>query len=105
VLSAHHVLRSKGGTLSPHRVKTAMAVRGSTTLHYGWNEFLPRHFAQTAQRCGLGTVIEHMIEELTESTEQVIDSVQCRLTSEFPEALARDVFGGVRLCVERMKDS
>ncbi len=46
-----------------------------------------------------------MIEELTESTEQVIDSVQCRLTSEFPEALARDVFGGVRLCVERMKDS
>ena len=103
VLSAHHVLGTKAGNLSPHKVKMAMAIRGSKGPHYNWREILPRHFELMAQRCGLGSEIGRMVDELTDRTNAVIDMVQGQLPAAFPQELARDVFSGLQACAERMK--
>lgn len=103
VLSAHHALGTKAGTLSPHKVKMAMAVRGSQALHYHWNDILPRHFEQTARRCGLGREIGRMMEELIEMTDPAIQSVQRLLPADFPKELAQDVLTGLRSAADRMK--
>ena len=102
VLSAHHVLGTKSGTLSPHKVKMAMAVRGSKSLHYNWSDILPRHFALTAQRCGLGGDIDRMMGELAERTGAVIDQVQGLLPASFPQNLAQSVFAGLDASAKRM---
>jgi serine/threonine-protein kinase HipA len=103
VLSAHHVLGTKAGTLSPHKVKMAMAVRGSKAAHYNWNDILPRHFEVTAQRCGLGSEIGRMMDELIDRSGAVIELVHSLLPAGFPQDLAQDVFAGLRACAERMK--
>ena len=102
VLSAHHVLGTKAGNLSPYIVKMAMAIRGSKALHYNWREILPRHFELTAQRCGLGSEIGRMVEELIEKTAFVIQSVQGLLPANFPQELSRDVLTGLRSAADRM---
>lgn len=96
VLSAHHVLGTKAGTLPPHKVKMAMGIRGSKELHYSWRRILPRHFDQAARRCGLGNEIGRVMDELVERTEPVIESVQSRLPRDFPHDLAEAVLGGLR---------
>lgn len=102
VLSAHSALGARAGTLDPHKVKMAMAVRGTKTLHYHWSRILPRHFEQTARRCGLLNEFESMMEELIEATSSVIDSVQSMLPATFPQQLAQDVLAGLRSAAERM---
>jgi serine/threonine-protein kinase HipA len=104
VLSAHHVLGTTAGHLSSHRAKMAMAMRGSRGYHYNWN-ILPRHMKLTAQRCGLGSEIDRMMEELLERTDSVADTVQGMLPADFPQELARDVLTGLRTSAGRMKAS
>jgi serine/threonine-protein kinase HipA len=103
VLSAHNTLGTKAGALSPHKVKMAMVVRGSKAPHYHWSDILPRHFEQTAQRCGLGSNIDHMMEELIERTGPAIQAVQRLLPADFPQELAQDVLTGLRSAADRMK--
>jgi serine/threonine-protein kinase HipA len=102
VLSAHDALGTRAGTLSPYKVKMAMAVRGSKELHYSWRHILPRHFEQTARRCGLGGEIDRMMEELIGRTGPVIQSVQRLLPENFPHELAQDVLNGLRSAADRM---
>jgi serine/threonine-protein kinase HipA len=102
VLSAHNALGTKAGSLPAHKVKMAMAVRGSQAPHYHWSDILPRHFVQTAQRCGLGSEIDRMMEELLDVTGPVIESVQHLLPADFPQELAHDVLTGLRSAADRM---
>lgn len=102
VLSAHHALGTGAGRLSPHKVKMAMAVRGSKALHYNWSDILPRHFELAAKRCGLGDEIGRMMEELIESTGSVADTVQSQLPTNFPQELAHHVLQSLRACAGRM---
>lgn len=78
-----HALGTKADTLPPHRVRLAMGLRGSKDLHYSWRRILPRHFEQTARRCGLRNDIGRMMEELVERTTHVIDTVQGLLPTEY----------------------
>lgn len=103
VLSAHHVLGTKAGTLSPHEVKMAMGVCGSRELHYSWRRILPRHFEQSAGRCGLGNEISRIAEDLVNRTATVIESVQRVLPAGFPAELAQAVFAGLESAADRMK--
>jgi serine/threonine-protein kinase HipA len=103
VHSAHHALGTKAGRLSPHKLKMAMAIRGSKGSHDNWSDILPRHFELTAQRCGLGSRIGRMMEELIERTGSVADSVQDLLPADFPQELAHDVLDGLRASAGRMK--
>jgi serine/threonine-protein kinase HipA len=102
VLSAYSALGSKAGTLSAHKIRMAMAVRGSSKAHYHWNDILPRHFVPMAQRCGLGSDIGRILEELIERTDSVIDSIQSSLPVDFPQPLAHDVLTGLRSAGARM---
>lgn len=103
VLSAYNVLGTKAGTLSPHKVKMAMAFRGNKALHYTRKEILPRHLKQMGTRCGLGNEIDRMMQELIERTDSVVNSVQSTLPDDFPQELARDVFTGLRFSADQMK--
>jgi serine/threonine-protein kinase HipA len=103
VISAYNVLGSRAGTLSAHKIKMAMGIRGSKSLHYSWNDILPRHFTQMARHCGLGSEINGMMQELIDRTGAVIALVQAQLPADFPQPLARDVLAGLRSCADRMK--
>jgi serine/threonine-protein kinase HipA len=102
VLSAYNALGAKAGTLSAHKVKMAMAVRDSKALHYHWSDILPRHYEQTAKRCGLGNEITRMMEELIGMTASAIDSVRRLLPADFPQDLAHDVLTGLRSTADKM---
>ncbi len=103
VLSAHHVLGTNAGHLSPHKAKMAMAMRGGSGYHYNWNDILPRHIKLTAQRCGLGSEIDRIMEELIERAGSVAGTVQGMLPADFPQELAHDVLTGLRASANRMR--
>jgi len=103
VLSAYNALGSKAGTLSPHKIRMAMAVRGSKSNHYNRSDILPRHFEQMGQRCGLGSEIGRMMDDLSEKTDVVVNSVQSMLPANFPPELAGDVLTGLRYSADRIR--
>jgi serine/threonine-protein kinase HipA len=103
VLSAYHALGTRAGTLSPQKVRMAMAIRGSKALHYSWNDILPRHFAEMARLCGLGRHIDRIMEELIDKTDSVIQSMQGLLPTDFPPELAQDVLSGLRAAANRLR--
>lgn len=103
VLSAWNAPGKRAGTLSPHKIEMAMAVRGSHAPHYRWSEILPRHHVHMARICGLGSEIDRITDELIDTMDAVLESVQALLPAGFPEELAGDVFAGMRSCAGRMK--
>jgi serine/threonine-protein kinase HipA len=103
VLSAYGVLGSKAGTLSAHKTKMAMAVRGTRRPRYNRSDILPRHFEQMGQRCGIGSETRRMMDDLSEKTESVVQLVQGSLPAGFPLDLAHDVLTGLRSSADLMK--
>ncbi|WP_233857814.1 type II toxin-antitoxin system HipA family toxin [Paraburkholderia sp. HD33-4] len=96
VLSAHPIIGSGAGRLAPQKVKLAMAVRGKN-VHYLLNQIQRRHWVDEGQRVGLSAAdIDTLIDELTELTETVIDTVASRLPADFPLDVADAVFDGMR---------
>ena len=51
------MLGNSRGKLAPKKVKMAMAAEGASR-HYLWHTILPRHWRETARRCGLATVFD-----------------------------------------------
>lgn len=88
VLSALPVLGTKAGRYSPHKVKMAMAVLGTKSRHYLWNDILRCHWLQTAKLCGLASRAEEIIEELIARTPQVVADVSGALPADFPAAIS-----------------
>jgi serine/threonine-protein kinase HipA len=64
-----------------------MAVRGKHT-HYRLHDIQRRHFIETASRCGLGSGMEQIIDEVSGHSEAVLEQVGRTLPPGFPE----DVF-------------
>lgn len=95
VLSAFPVLGTSRGKLSPKKVKMSMAVE-AINRHYVWHTILPRHWEETARRCGIAGTYPLLREELLDSTPRVIDAVESQLPSSFPEAVSAAIFRGLR---------
>lgn len=96
VLSAHPVIGKGKNQISPHKAKLAMAVRGSTN-YYLLDKIQRRHWISQARQVGFGALAaERLIEEVTESTESVIDTVCRLLPSDIPIDMAEAVFSGMR---------
>ena len=96
VLSAHPVIGKGKNQISPLKAKLAMAVRGSTN-YYLIDKIQRRHWIKQAQQVGLGAVAaEQLIDEVTEATESVIDTVGKLLPNSFPLDMADAVFSGMR---------
>jgi serine/threonine-protein kinase HipA len=63
-----------------------MAMRGRN-VHYRLRDIHRRHFNATARRCGLGTDMENILEDITSRAATVVADVGARLPAAFPEPL------------------
>jgi serine/threonine-protein kinase HipA len=102
VLSAFPVLGRKAGLLPRQKVTMAMAVDG-TTRHYRWANIQPRHWQETARRCGMGAFYPRLRDELVERTPMVIDTVRGRIPKGFPEFVSEPILKGLQESVARLQ--
>lgn len=78
------------GQIRRNQMKLAMAV--GDNRHYVIDRIAPRHFRQTAARCGVApAVVDDIFEELAASAEAAIDAAQSDLPPEFPAAIAGSI--------------
>jgi serine/threonine-protein kinase HipA len=65
--------------------------------HYEMRQVAPRHFAQTANRAGMGKqVVSTLIMELLSGFPSAIDRVLSELPSGFPDEVVRSIIDGIR---------
>ncbi len=102
VLSAYPVLGAGANKLSPHKVRMAMAFTGKN-CHYRWDEILPRHMIATAQQCGLKENCAMVIQQLVETTPEVIRKIESLLPTGFPEQVAKPVLMGLAEAAKRLE--
>lgn len=83
------------GQLRHRDMKLAMAV--GDKRHKRLDEILPRHWAQTAKRCGLedGTA-DALCHELAERADGAIARTAAQLPAGFPDEIATPIFEGIR---------
>lgn len=101
VLSAYPVLGTSAGKLQPKKVKMAMAVDGKNR-HYHWDAIFYRHWEETARRTGLSSVFKGLVQELVDSTPQVIETVTAQIPKEFPDSVATSVLEGLQSASTRL---
>jgi serine/threonine-protein kinase HipA len=93
VMSAQPAVEA--GQLRKNKFKLAMAV--GTGRHYAIDMIAPRHFVQTAARCGLpATTVEEICAELADAADTAIENTLSALPDDFPAALANSITAGVR---------
>jgi serine/threonine-protein kinase HipA len=95
VLSAYPFLGKGTGRIAPQELRMAMAVSGRNR-HYEWSRITPRHWRDTAQRCGMGAHIDDLLHGLLERVPAAIDSAARTLPSRFPAGIAEPILAGVR---------
>lgn len=101
VLSAFPVLGAAAGKLQPRKVKMAMAVEGASR-HYRWHAILPRHWHETARRCGVAAEFDSIRGELVARTGAAIEAVSAQLPRTFPDSVAAAIFEGLRKSAARL---
>jgi len=102
VLSAYPVLGRGTNTLSPKKVKMAMAVSG-VERHYQWKTILPRHFVETGVRCGLPLQrCIRTILDMAEGTPDVIQEIGKLLPAGFPSKVAEPILDGIALKAKQL---
>ena len=95
VLSAFPVLGNARGRLAPKKVKMAMAAEGANR-HYRWHTILPRHWEETARRCGMQAQYASIRDELMDRTAGAIESVSAELPKGFPNLVVEPIVAGLR---------
>ena len=83
------------GQIRKNRMKLAMAV--GDKRHYVIGTILPRHFLQTAKKCGVPpAVVLDIFDEIADTAPAAIDTALAGLPKEFPEAIAQSIIEGLR---------
>jgi serine/threonine-protein kinase HipA len=83
------------GHIQHNRMKLAMAV--GDKRHYVVNTVMPRHFLQTAARCGLSAEFaQGILDEIQAGADNAIAAALTGLPAGFPEALSASIIGGIR---------
>jgi serine/threonine-protein kinase HipA len=95
VISAFPVLGRKHGTLASHKVKMAMAVEGESR-HYRWSAIQPRHWQETARRCGIGAYWSKIAQDLVERTPAAVEAVTKELPKDFPSHVGTSILDGLK---------
>ena len=95
VLSVFPVLGNGSGQLSPNRARMAMAVLGKSR-HYAWQSIQPRHWQETARRCGMAAAYPALRDELIEETDAVLAAASSLVPQDFPAAVADPILTGLR---------
>jgi serine/threonine-protein kinase HipA len=84
--------------------KMRMAMAAGAKRHYAVETIAGRHFAQTAERCGLPRKnFARMIDELRETTAAAIDETLARLPADFPVVLADSIANGAKARLRVLK--
>ena len=83
------------GQLRRNKFKLANAV--GDNRHYVIDTIMPRHFVQTAVKCGIAAaMVEEICAELAECADTAIEETLASLPDDFPAALAESITGGMR---------
>ena len=83
------------GQIQHNRMKLAMAV--GDRRHYAVNSIMPRHFLQTAVRCGLPSELaQGILDEIQAGADSAIDAALVGLPAGFPEAVSVSIIDGIR---------
>ncbi len=91
-----------GATLIPaQKVKMAMAWSGKNR-HYHAEQIMPRHFVETARRCGFADGLVGMLESLVAATPSALERVRAQLPANFPVRVAESVFDGTVASANRL---
>lgn len=101
VLSAWPVTGTGPNRLDREKLRLAMAVRGKNT-HYRLHDIQRRHFIETASRCGLGSGMEQIIDEVSGHAEAVLEHVGRTLPPGFPEDVFIALAEGLRASAARL---
>jgi len=101
VLSAWPVTGTRPNQLDFEKLRLAMAVRGKNP-HYRLRDIQRRHFNDMAPKCGLGSNMEPLIEELVSRSAGVLEAVHRTLPPDFPMDVFDAVAGGLRSSVRRL---
>jgi serine/threonine-protein kinase HipA len=101
VLSAYPVLGKGRGKIPVQKLRMAMAVAG-TKRHYEWQRMQRRHWIATAERCGIGSEADEILEDLVSRADKVVDAAQASLPRAFPAAVAEPILHGVRTAAKRL---
>jgi serine/threonine-protein kinase HipA len=101
VMSAYPVLGNSQGKLQSRKVKMAMAADG-TSRHYRWHTILPRHWEETARRCGIGSAYVSIVGNLVERTPEVVRTVSAKLPRTFADSVATPILRGLSAASKRL---
>jgi len=102
VLSVWPLIGTAVNQIAPPRVKMSMAWFGKSR-HYHVEGVLPRHFLETARRCGFVDGMKAMLESLAASAKPAVDTVAAQLPAGFPQPLAAAIFDGVLASAEKLR--
>jgi len=86
VLSAWPIVGTGPTLLDYNTLKLAMALRGKNT-HYRLRDIHRRHFLATAQKCGIGSGMDAIIDNIANQTPEVIQQIGANLPPNFPGQL------------------
>jgi serine/threonine-protein kinase HipA len=80
--------------ISPEKLKMAMAFTGQNK-HYEWHKIGPRHFRETARRCGFEGVFDEVLENLVLTIPKALNTVAHKLPAGFPSSVAEPILQGL----------
>lgn len=101
VLSAFPVLGSGAGKMPHRKARMAMAVEG-THRHYLWHSIQPRHWEETARRCGMGAAYPRLRDELIQQTKPALETVARDIPKDFPGEVADSIAQGLKASRDRL---
>jgi serine/threonine-protein kinase HipA len=94
ILSAYPVLGHGDGLLPPEKLRLAMALHGANR-HYEWRKIGPRHFRETALRCGLEAAYEEAAARILGALPDALESTARELPDDFPRTVSDPIIEGI----------
>jgi len=92
------------GQLRRNKMKLALAV--GNKRHYVIGEIMPRHFVQTAKKCGVPEdVVREAFDEVWKIKDGAIDQTLKNLPQKFPKKLADSIVSGLRRRLPLLKNA
>jgi serine/threonine-protein kinase HipA len=83
------------GQIRHNRMKMAMAV--GDKRHYVIDSIMPRHFLQTAEKCGIpSSLVQGIMDEIENNADRAIDATVKDLPVGFPEEIISSIINGIR---------
>jgi len=103
IMSAYPILGHGDKLMPPERLKLAMALRGANR-HYEWRKIGPRHFRETARRCGLEATYEEAATRILGALPDALESTARALPEDFPRTISDPIIEGMSRQAKAYRD-